>query len=316
MINRTNMKNKYLVVLLVTIVFGVVNLNFILPVSTNNQNGFQLLESNCFSCHSPDPEATDKVAPTMAEIKTFYITEYKSEQDFTEQFIDFLNNPNPENAKMGDALKQYGEMPKMSFSDMQIKDIASYVYQTPLEKKEWFEKEYNIEKEKNKNAEIITDPIEKGLQIAMQTKGVLGKNLMNAIKTKGTDDALLFCSLKAITLTDSVAISLKAKVKRVSDRNRNPQNAANKDELDYIVKSKEKLQNGEKLTPQMKQTDDKVICYYPITTNGMCLQCHGAEGSDIQVSTISKIRSIYPDDKAIGYKADELRGIWVVEMDK
>ena len=51
-------------------------------------------------------------------------------------------------------------------------------------------------------------------------------------------------------------------------------------------------------------------------TNIMCLQCHGKPDKDILPNTLTKIGSLYPEDKAIGYGVDELRGIWVVEMDK
>ncbi|WP_338769735.1 hypothetical protein WAF17_10435 [Bernardetia sp. ABR2-2B] len=56
----------------------------------------------------------------------------------------------------------------------------------------------------------------------MQTKGVLGKNLLGAINSKGTEHAVSFCSTKAIHLTDSMAVALNAYVKRVSNKNINP----------------------------------------------------------------------------------------------
>lgn len=174
-------------------------------------------------------------------------------------------------------------------------------------------------KQKEKQESIQTTektPLEIGQDIALQTKGVLGKNLLYTISTEGTENAVAFCSSKAIPLTDSVALSLHAKIKRVSDNNRNPDNKANEAELAYIHATKEAISKGETVTPKLTAAGNKQIAYYPIMTNDMCLQCHGQPDKDIAPNTLSKIRELYPDDKAVGYTSDELRGIWVVEMDK
>ena len=172
----------------------------------------------------------------------------------------------------------------------------------------------NSAQKENKTVELT--PVEKGLNFAMQTKAVLGKALMNAINTKGTENALAFCSSKAYHLTDSVALSINADIKRVSDKNRNPLNFANNEELTYIVKAKELLIKGEKVNPQMTETNTEMIGYYPIMMENMCLQCHGTAETEVLPNTLEKINSIYPNDKAIGYKSGELRGIWVVKMKK
>ncbi len=45
------------------------------------------------------------------------------------------------------------------------------------------------------------------------------------------------------------------------------------------------------------------------------MQCHGDPETDILPETYTKIKELYPEDKAIGYIENELRGIWVVEME-
>ena len=173
-------------------------------------------------------------------------------------------------------------------------------------------------KQKEKQDSIQTTektPLEIGQSIAMQTKGVLGKNLLQAISTEGTENAIVFCSSKAIPLTDSVAMAAHAKIKRVSDKNRNPDNKANEAELEYIYATKEAISKGEAVKPKLTKVGNKQIAYYPIMTIDMCLQCHGQTDKDISPNTLSKIRELYPDDLAVGYTSDELRGIWVIEMD-
>lgn len=167
--------------------------------------------------------------------------------------------------------------------------------------------------EKTNNSSSLT-PIKEGQKIAVQTKDVLGKNLIEAINSKGTIGALTFCSTRAIPLTDSVAISLNAKIKRVSDNYRNPNNKANNTELMYIEKMKLAISQEKNPEPYITSVNGKHIGYYPIITNQMCLQCHGQPKTDILPKTLLELNNLYPNDKAVGYKANELRGIWVVEM--
>ncbi len=158
--------------------------------------------------------------------------------------------------------------------------------------------------------------VDLGMKYALSTKAVLGKNLFNAINTKGTEGALDFCNIQAIPLTDSMSTVQKVKIKRVSDKNRNPSNAANDSELSYIATTKMRLADGEKALPQIREVGDKMVGYYPILANQMCLQCHGKPNEDIAANTLTKIKELYPNDKAVGYNVNELRGIWVVEMNK
>jgi cytochrome c553 len=163
---------------------------------------------------------------------------------------------------------------------------------------------------------IPATPLEQGRDIAMQTKLALGKNLMHAINTKGTAGALEFCSEKAFVLTDSMSKLLDAKIRRVSDKNRSPLNAASGNELIYIRDAKASLAKGEPVKPKMEEQAGKHVGYYPIITEAMCLQCHGKPGTDLSETTIAKLRQLYPNDKATGYGLNELRGIWVIEMKK
>jgi len=278
--------------------------------------GFQLLEQNCFTCHSPNTSGESKVAPTSASIKEHYVKNGITQEDFTKQLVDFLNNPSLVSSKMPDAVRKFGLMPKMNLSDEQIESIANYLYNTEIENPDWFEKNYMNEKKMHGTFPKGLTPIEQGQQLALQTKGVLGRNLLNAINTKGTENALEFCSLKAIELTDSMSLALNAKIKRVSDKNRNPDNAANEEELKYILTAKDLLSKNQKPAPQLTEKDGRWVAYYPILVDKMCLQCHGQKSVDIQPKTLSMIEKYYPTDKAFGYKENDFRGIWVVDMKK
>mgnify|MGYP001556941193 CR=1 FL=1 len=76
------------------------------------------------------------------------------------------------------------------------------------------------------------------------------------------------------------------------------------------------MQNGETRESLTVEINGKMVGYYAIVTNTMCLKCHGDKDVTIEPETFEKIKTLYPSDKATGYAANELRGMWVVEMDK
>ena len=150
----------------------------------------------------------------------------------------------------------------------------------------------------------------------MQTKASLGKNLVMALNEKGSDGAVEFCNIRAIPIIDSISLELDAKVKRVSDKPRNSDSQANEAELAYINNWKVAKENGEKYPPLLTEIGEKMVGYYPIVTNQMCLQCHGTPEKEVNTKTLNTIKKIYPADKALGYSEEEIRGIFVVEMNK
>lgn len=158
--------------------------------------------------------------------------------------------------------------------------------------------------------------LEQGKNFVLQTQKVLSENLMNEINTHGTVQALTFCSAKAIRLTDSMGLLLNVQIKRVTDKARNPDNKANKQELEYITKSKDLPAKGKDIQPEMTEINGKMMGYYPIMTNQLCMQCHGNKDTEVLPETLLQINKLYPNDKGIDYKINELRGIWVVEMNK
>ena len=286
----------------------------------NFSKGFQLLESSCFACHSPKTTIEDRIAPPMAAIKKYYITENENitEKEFTKRLITFIENPNQENSKIPEAIERFGLMPKMNFTPKQIAQIANYIYNSKLDEPDWFANHFHNEKyihlENLKNEDISYEEL--GLKYAMNTKAVLGKNLIVSIKNKGTEQAVAFCNTRAFNIVDSAGVALNTKIRRVSDFPRNATNNANSTQLNYISNAKTTLKNGEKIKPVIQEIDGKMVGYYPILTNKMCMQCHGTPNSQILPATLTKINKLYPTDKATGYGENELRGIWVIEMDK
>lgn len=162
----------------------------------------------------------------------------------------------------------------------------------------------------------LQKPLEKGKEMALKTKAELGRTLMASIQEKGAAGAVEFCSTRALHITDSMSTLLGARIKRVAEYNRNPFNKSTADELAYIQKVKAALAAKENPKPQLIENSDRITGYYPILTESLCLQCHGDKKTEITPATLAKINQLYPNDKATGFKLNELRGIWVVEMKK
>jgi len=172
------------------------------------------------------------------------------------------------------------------------------------------------EKENAKPKISQTDYAKIGMEYAKATQAELGRNLVAAIQEDGTSGALEFCNIQAMPLTDSMALLHNAKIKRVSDRPRNPHNQANNEELDYIESFKKMVASGSKVEPIVNEDNGQIDFYYPITTNAMCLQCHGKPNEQITPETLTTLKNLYPVDKAVGYDVNEVRGIWAINFDE
>jgi len=292
--------------------------------------GRKLMENKCYVCHSPSASHDDRIAPPMVAIKKHYISSKTTKEEFIKSVQNFVKNPTKEAAKMRGAVKRFGVMPKQAFAADDIKKIADYIFENAIEEPEWFESHFNEErgkgkgkgkmkgKQKHKMGENLKDlpTSERGLQFALSTKAVLGKNLMGKIQKEGTLAALKFCNVKAYPLTDSMSVYHNATIKRVSDKPRNPKNAANVEELKIINSYKNDVATNKDSKPIVVESSNHVNVYYPIKTNSMCLQCHGTPKTDITVNTLAALKKLYPNDKALGYSLNQVRGIWNVSFSK
>jgi cytochrome c553 len=282
----------------------------------------KLMQTHCYICHSPTASETQgRIAPPMVAIKARYLMDNKTKEEFVSNIEQFVENPTEDKALMYGAIKKHGLMPKQAFPEGSIEKIAAFMYDYQIEEPEWFKT--HLEGNGNKNwtqsgkkleeVEVVKTYADIGLDYALGTKKVLGKNLMEAIQQKGTIEALTFCNIQAIPLTDSMSTQFNATIKRVSDKNRNPNNKANGEELNYIAQFKKDLVDKKDIKPVALEKGDKIQFYYPIETNTMCLQCHGKQ---IKPEVQRQILKLYLKDLAVGYDENEVRGIWSITFTK
>ncbi len=292
-----------------------------LAEAVQSHPGKQIMESECYICHDPKASQESMIAPPLVAVKKYYIGENTTKEQFTKDLIQWVNDPETE-SKMPDALIEFGSMPYIPYPDDALAQIAEYIYENDIERPKWYDKAIEDENGKglwmNRNMvskEIQENNAQKGMAYAKATQKALGQKLIKAIGEKGTLGAIEFCNIKALALTDSISVMNNAAIKRVSDKPRNPDNEANDEELGYITYYKKLIASGKEPKPIVKRENGEVDFYFPITTNAMCLQCHGKPNEQVNSETLTTLKNLYPTDLAVGYGANEVRGIWVVNFD-
>lgn len=145
--------------------------------------------------------------------------------------------------------------------------------------------------------------------------GELKKTLMAQLKAKLSESpagAVEFCSKNAMDITKQIAVKNGLNIKRVSIKNRNPQNAADAMDAKVMAAFEEALKKDKKM-PEFATVQDagKIKYYEPLVISEACVICHGKEAS-IAKETADKIKKLYPNDKAVGYEIGDLRGLIVV----
>ncbi|WP_159023559.1 DUF3365 domain-containing protein [Formosa sp. L2A11] len=295
-------------------------------IEETDHPGKKLMETNCYICHSPTADENNRNAPPMIAIKKRYLMNNSTKEAFKAAMLNWIKNPNQDNAIMYGAVQRYGIMPGLAYPDETITQIADYIYDFEIDQPEWFESHYKQNGQnrgkgygmnmQQKQSQTTVPYGERGLKYALSTQAVLGKNLTESIQKDGVLEALAFCNEQAYRLTDSMSVTHDAIIKRVSDKPRNQNNKANTEELEYIKTYKSVVKNNEQPKPIVKNIDNKIHVYYPITTNAMCLQCHGIPNETMDAKTLNKVLRLYPKDKAIGYTNNEVRGIWSITFDK
>lgn len=157
--------------------------------------------------------------------------------------------------------------------------------------------------------------IAKGASSSSALLQKLGGEVKKNMEASGAVKTLEFCSMNALPMTDQVSKESGTKIQRLSLKNRNPLNAVVGEEKELLEKWEKMVKSGESLPPHtLKQLSETRSVYYkPILINNeACLKCHGDIAPE---SALGKaLKTTYPEDKAVGYKMGDLRGMVKVEI--
>jgi len=149
-------------------------------------------------------------------------------------------------------------------------------------------------------------------EIVAISEMVLKTELTNAMARGGIKEAVIYCNLNALKITDSLSKIHGVEIKRLSTKNRNPNNLLDlKTDLKYV--NNNGIGSHEEYIANEDGVLNSLTTYIPIKTKPMCLSCHGDIKNNIGEENYKLIKSIYPNDKATGYKEGDLRGFWSIK---
>lgn len=145
---------------------------------------------------------------------------------------------------------------------------------------------------------------------------LLKDTLQQAIQSGGPVNGIAVCHEKAAQIAADLGQKQEMLVGRTSLKLRNPANAPDNWELAVLKQFEARKAQGEpvdKLEFFAVIDDDqgkKTFRYMKaIPTAGLCLSCHGEH---IEPAVDAKLKELYPDDKARGFKEGELRGAFTL----
>lgn len=137
------------------------------------------------------------------------------------------------------------------------------------------------------------------------------------INRSGPEGAIAVCRDEAPRLAQAASKDTGWTVRRVSLRNRNPKAVPDRWERAALEDFDRRAAAGE--TPatleraEIVQEDGRPVYRYvrALPTAALCLGCHGAPGQ-LSPAVTGQLKSLYPDDLAVGYVAGQVRGAMTI----
>ncbi len=166
-------------------------------------------------------------------------------------------------------------------------------------------------------ADNLQDRAEASRNAAKEFQGMLGGELKAAIAAGGPVNAIQVCNKKAGEIADDISKKHGWKVGRTSLKVRNTANAPDAWETKVLKDFDARKAKGDDPTKlehsEVVKQDGKSVFRYmkaiPIPQDAPCLACHGEK---IDGAVAAKLKELYPQDKATGYKQGDLRGAFTI----
>jgi hypothetical protein len=177
----------------------------------------------------------------------------------------------------------------------------------------------NMEVKKLSESDILQQGMAWGDSISKEAQELLISNLQKAIAEKGVTEAIGFCQIEAFPLLRTISDKYGIKVKRASNRFRNPADQPDADEAKILEAYEYNAENGIVSDPNIQKIEGGEVYLYTkaiVIPGGFCLSCHGDPTRDIDAKTLSEITKRYPSDKATGHQVGDLRGMWAIKIPK
>ncbi len=164
------------------------------------------------------------------------------------------------------------------------------------------------------NEELIRI-LPEGNKISADLLNLLKRELKNAIAEGGLENAIEVCNLKAIPIAEIIekASEDNIKIKRTTFNYRNLENAPDDIEKSALEHFQNLLAENKSLPDHyiQKVIRQNVVHYYyfkPLIVENICLGCH-SNPENMDTRLLNQLSRLYPEDKALGYKEGDFRGL-------
>jgi len=100
----------------------------------------ELFNQKCMICHTTEgKDDTTMLAPPFYQVKNRYLRASMDQADFIATMSNWVKNPTTDNALMRGAVEHFNVMPKLGYTDADIKLIVNYIYNNDMPKPDWFD---------------------------------------------------------------------------------------------------------------------------------------------------------------------------------
>lgn len=135
------------------------------------------------------------------------------------------------------------------------------------------------------------------------------KKLMESMTNDGPAGAIDVCAKDAPAILARIGKEFGVTIKRTSLKLRNPRNAPDAAEAQLLQVLAASQKAGGKLPQGVAVFPDNPRRFYKvITMERPCLKCHG-DSTTMSEAVRKELAFSYPEDRAIGYKEGDFRGI-------
>jgi len=109
------------------------------PVLASNA-GKKLFNKLCVRCHVAEGMPTE--APPIFAVISHVKGSYPDREGFVNKIVDWVEEPKVSESLMRGAIRRFGLMPKLDFSEEEVRKVAEYLYDRKAELPAWYKKHY------------------------------------------------------------------------------------------------------------------------------------------------------------------------------
>lgn len=142
----------------------------------------------------------------------------------------------------------------------------------------------------------------------------LKQELLAALNSGGPAAAIPICEKRAPEIAAAHFATGQVTVRRITDRNRNPENLADSTQMEVLAQMSADSALDEYYGWQDTEDGRRFSFYKAIHVNQLCLQCHGST-EIIDPSVIEALTTSYPGDRAVEYNVGDFRGAFLVQIE-